>query len=84
MLGYFAEVAILHLLVSRVVAYFVVPSHCLAYLEEIEKTRLVNLRHLVIVPSERFGVVEQCFGGLAKHEKVHLEVRCHFGVTNRL
>ena len=83
MLKYFAEVAILHLLVSPVFAYFVL-SHCLAYLEESEKTRLVNLRHLVSVLPECFGAVGQCFGGLAKHEKVHLEVRCHFGVANRL
>ena len=60
MLKYFAEVAILHLLVSPVVVYFVVLGHYLAHLAESEKTRLVNLHHLVIA-------VVECFLALGNH-----------------
>ena len=45
MLKYFAEVAILHLLVSPVVAHLVLGRY-LGHLEESEKTRLVTLSHL--------------------------------------
>ena len=48
MLKYFAGVAILHLLVSPVVANFDVLNHYLEYMEESGKTRLVNLHHLVV------------------------------------
>ena len=97
----FWEVAILHLSVSSVVAYFDVLRHylayleerlvnlvvvrkCLAYLEESAIMSLVTLRHFLVVVPQCFGAVEQCFEGLAKHEKVHLEVNCHFGVANCL
>ena len=79
MLKYFAEVAILHLLVSPVFAYFVL-SHCLAYLEESEKTRLVNLRHLVIAVAACFLDLGRDFGSYEQSAKMCFAMQASFVV----